>query len=39
MKEKRLTLFFEASPIMRAYPLLLVKSRKSDEGLVYETSF
>lgn len=39
LTEKRLILLFEPSPIMRNYPLLLSKLRKSEKGLVYETSF
>ncbi len=39
LSKHRLTLLFEPSPIMRNYPLLLAKLHKSDEGLVYETSF
>ena len=39
LSEMRLTLLFEPSPVMRTYPLLLSKLRKSNEGLIYETSF
>lgn len=39
LSNERLTLLFEPSQIMRAYPLLLAKLHKSDEGLAYETSF
>lgn len=39
LTQNRLTLLFEPSQVMRSYPLLLSKLRKSDEGLVYETSF
>lgn len=39
LTQNRLTLLFEPSPVMRSYPLLLSKLRKSDEGLVYEISF
>ncbi|MGA9045213.1 hypothetical protein [Sulfuricurvum sp.] len=39
LTQNRLTLLFEPSAVMRSYPLLLSKLRKSDEGLVYETSF
>lgn len=39
LSNERLTLLFEPSQIMRAYPLLLAKLHKSEEGLVYETSF
>lgn len=37
--KNRLTLHFTPSPLLRQYPLLLSKLRKSDEGLIYETSF
>ena len=39
MREGKLTLLFNPSPILRAYPLLLSKLHTSDKGLVYETSF
>lgn len=39
LSSERLTLLFEPSQLIRAYPLLLAKLHKSDEGLVYETSF
>lgn len=39
LSQMRLVLLFEASPIMRNYPFLLSKLRKSDEGLIYEISF
>lgn len=39
MESKRMKFVFEASQQMRRYPLLLSKLRKTDEGLIYETSF
>ncbi|MDD5053095.1 MAG: hypothetical protein PHO27_10230 [Sulfuricurvum sp.] len=39
LSEHHLTLIFEPTQTMRQYPLLLAKLRKSDKGLVYETSF
>ena len=39
LSDKQLTIYFEATRMMRSYPLLLSKLHKSEKGLVYETSF